>query len=336
MNTDDQPVRGAGPRRLVLGLAAALAVITLVYLAGLHLGLWARWGLFSGALAFPGVVFAGLLAASLGLGVLALASRMRSRIVLFSVGGVTGALLVAFLVTAFTMPVPLKPDAVAEREEGQLRVLGWNVVQGAEDAASRNQLIERMQPDVVVFGELYDGNLQPGDVPAGYTSYGVRGIAVTVFVADTLPAYRVVSADESGRTSGYVMEPEDAGDAPRIVAVHLSRLSVRGDDADRNAALDWAADSCDSSNTIALGDFNSVPANMPNGTLGQCRAVGTFAPSWPSSVPPLFGAAIDNVLATAEWDAARVATLDIPGIVSDHRPIVADLEKQPSASVDSP
>jgi len=305
--------------------AAALGAITLLYLAGLHLGLGARWGLFSGTLAFPGVVFAGLLVASLVLTAVALASRRRPRRARIATGSVTAVLLAAMLMTAVTTPAPVRAEAVPARSEGALRVLAWNVQQDAEGPDTRNRLIETLQPDVVVFSELYEGNLQSGDVPPGYVGHGVRGIAVTVLVSDDLPPYRVGAVDESGATSGFVLEPETAGAAPPIVAAHLVRPGVDGDTTLRDVGLDWVAEHCASPDTIVAGDFNAVPANMPRGTLGFCRSAGAFAPSWPASAPPLFGAAIDNVLMSEKWDAERVATLEVPGIRTDHRPIVADL-----------
>ncbi|SDG82900.1 endonuclease/exonuclease/phosphatase family protein [Microbacterium sp. 77mftsu3.1] len=329
MNTGARRVRKDRFTPLLLVGAAMIAVVAIVYLAGREFGLLARWWLFSGALAFPGFVFAGMLAGSLILTFLALILRRNRKIALLGTGVVSTGLLVALLVTAFAMPATVTPDAVPARQDGQLRVLGWNVLQGAEDAASRAAVIGALQPDIVVLSELYQGNLlRDGDVPAGYVSYGVRGIAVTVLVADDLPRYRVVDADESGRTSGFVLAPEVDGAAPRIVAAHLVALSFRGDSSGRDFGLDWISSHCGSPDTIVAGDLNAVPANMPGRRLGSCRTVGAFAPSWPSMVPPLFGAAIDNVLATPEWDAARVATLDVAGIATDHRPIVADLVRR--------
>ncbi|WP_413355250.1 endonuclease/exonuclease/phosphatase family protein [Microbacterium sp. 1P06AB] len=329
MTTEERPARRDRLTPFLLIGAAALALVAIVYLAGRELGFLARWWLFSGALAFPGFVFAGMLAASLILTFLALLLRRRRKVALFGTGVVSVGLLVVLLVTAVAMPATVTPDAVPARQDGQLRVLGWNVLQGAEDAASRAALIGALHPDIVVLSELYQGNLlRDGEVPPGYVSYGVRGIAVTVLVADDLPRYRVVDADESGRTSGFVLAPEVDGAAPRIVAAHLVALSFRGDSSGRDFGLDWIASHCDSPDTIVAGDLNAVPANMPAGTLGSCRTVGTFAPTWPSMIPPLFGAAIDNVLATSEWEAARVATLDIADIATDHRPVVADLVRR--------
>ncbi|MFJ6678798.1 endonuclease/exonuclease/phosphatase family protein [Microbacterium sp. NPDC091382] len=329
MQTDERRVARDRLTRLLLVGAALIAVVAIVYIAGRELGFLARWWLFSGALAFPGFVFAGMLVGSLILTFVALIFRRRGRAAVLGTGGVSLGLLVALLVVAVSMPATVASDAVPARQDGQLRVLGWNVLQGAEDAASRAALIGALHPDIVVLSELYQGNLlRDGEVPPGYVSYGVRGIAVTVLVADDLPRYRVADADESGRTSGFVLAPEVDGAAPRIVAAHLVALSFRGDSSGRDFGLDWIASHCNSPDTIVAGDLNAVPANMPGGRLGSCRTVGTFAPTWPSMVPPLFGAAIDNVLTTSEWDAARVSTLDIAGIATDHRPIVADLVRR--------
>lgn len=322
MPEKDRPTRRG---TFLTACAAALGVIALVYITGLQVGFGARWGLFSGALAFPGIVFAGLLAASLVLSAVAVASGRASRPARIVTGSVSAGLLAAMVVTLAVTPAPIPPESLPARSADALRLLAWNVQQTAESPDARNRLIETLEPDVVVFSELYEGNLQSGDLPAGYVSYGVRGIAVTVLVTDDLPPFRVSAADDSGATSGFVLTPETDGAAPEIVAVHLVRPGIDGDTTLRDRGLDWIAEQCASPDAIAAGDFNAVAPNMPRGRLGFCRSAAAFAPSWPASIPPLFGAAIDNVLVSERWDAERVATLDVPGIRTDHRPIVADV-----------
>ena len=90
-------------------------------------------------------------------------------------------------------------------------------------------------------------------------------------------------------------------------------------------------------NVIVAGDFNSTLdhqaglAASKNASLGHCfdgalatnnAAIGT----WPTTAPPVLGAAIDHVMATSNWRFSGfrvVQNMDDAG--SDHRPVIAQL-----------
>lgn len=311
---------------IVAGLSVVTAA-TALYLLGLLFGVGSRWGLFSAALAFPGLGLLALLLMALIAGGVGWALGARGRAVMLGTGLLVAVLTVALVVTAVTTP-PTRTAASlpTKADDNAIRVLTWNVRQGDSDAQARAALLKETAPDIVVFTELYAGNLGPEDIPAGYTALGERGIAVTVLVAAHLGAYRVVASDNSGATSGVVVAPVDPNATlPRIVGVHITRMTLTGDTSLRDFGLDWVAHECAGPSTVALGDFNASPVNMPRGQLGDCAAVAAFAPSWPSSWAPLWGAPIDNVLATENWTALTTATLDIEGSETDHRPVIADL-----------
>lgn len=309
---------------IVAGLSVVTAT-TALYLLGLLFGVGSRWGLFSAALAFPGLGLLALLLMTLIAGGIGWALGVRERAVLLSTGLLGAVLTVALVVTAvITPPTRTVASLPAKPNDNAIRVLTWNVRQG--DAHARAALLKETAPDIVVFTELYAGNLGPEDIPAGYTALGERGIAVTVLVAAHLGAYRVVASDNSGATSGVVVAPVDPYAAlPRIVGVHITRMTLTGDTSLRDFGLDWVAHECAGPSTVALGDFNASPVNMPHGQLGDCAAVAAFAPSWPSSWAPLWGAPIDNVLAAHDWTALTTATLEVEGAETDHRPVMADL-----------
>jgi endonuclease/exonuclease/phosphatase (EEP) superfamily protein YafD len=125
-------------------------------------------------------------------------------------------------------------------------------------------------------------------------------------------------------TSGFVAVPSKTG-SPRIVAAHLSRQSITGDQRGWRAGLDWISTQCAQPNAIVVGDLNTTSRNL--GTLGGCSfPIQRLAPSWPTWPPSQLGASIDNVLTTRDW---RVDTLQTIGNLdrsgSDHRPIFATL-----------
>lgn len=315
---------------VLIGAASALALV-LGFVALAHLtGLGVRIAPIGGALAFPGIVLgvaAGVAALVAGF---ALLFRPRARLATLVTGALAVIVLVALGIHLVTMPALVSAGRVPPRSSTDaLRVVTWNVLQGAADHEARAELIAQTDADIAVFAELYASRAEEDPVPEGYTVLGERGIAVTVLVSDRLGAYRIVAADESGATSGIVVAPVDADSAsPTVVATHLVRpglfdaqLWVHG--------LDWVADHCRGRNALAVGDFNAAPVNMPGGRLGDCAAGASLAASWPTWLPVAAGASIDNVLAAPGWRIDEAVTLEAPGGESDHRPVFAELVPAP-------
>jgi endonuclease/exonuclease/phosphatase (EEP) superfamily protein YafD len=214
-----------------------------------------------------------------------------------------------------------------------VRVLEWNVVQGGVGAAAMPNLIERTHPDIVVFAELYADNLprlEGWSTPAGYQTLGPRETAVTVLVSKKLGTYSMNELDESGATSGFVAVPSVPG-SPRIVAAHLSRQSITGDQRGWRAGLDWISTQCAQPNAIVVGDLNTTARNV--GTLGGCSfSAQSSAPSWPTWLPSSLGASIDNVLTTRDWRVDTLQTMgNLDGSGSDHRPMFATVSPTSSA-----
>ena len=131
-----------------------------------------------------------------------------------------------------------------------------------------------------------------------------------------------------------VARPVD-GSGPTIVGVHLV-APLPGEFANWSSDLEWMAGACADPNVIIAGDFNSTIdhfTGLGNGqaTLGDCidaaavtnnAAVGT----WPTMLPPLFGAPIDRVMATKNWRVTGMRVIEnYDGYGSDHRPVLAQL-----------
>lgn len=323
-------------RRLIGALFAVafgiVATASVAYLAGLIFGGGSQWGVFAGGLALPRVGLSVLTALALATLLFAWAAGVRRRG--FVIGG---SALVTVLAVALVLHLVIVPPTrtaaqlpAAGTEDG-IRVLAWNVRHGDVDAAARAQLIRATAADVAVFLELTMEQAESGGIPDGYRLLGRPGVAIVVLVADRLDRlgpYRVVAADEEG--TGIVLEPDDSGTAnpelalPRIVAVHVMRISLRGGSDSWAAGLDWVAAQC-TGDAVALGDFNASVRNMPAGRLGSCTTVAGLAPSWPTSVSHRWGGAIDHVMTTPQRRATSAATLEVPGAPTDHRPVFAEL-----------
>lgn len=304
-----------------LGLVACAAI---AYLAGLVLGVGAQWGVFAGALALPRLGLAMLTALALAALLFAWAAGIRRRRFVLPGGVLVGVLAVTLVIhLVLVPPVRAATDLPAATENG-IRVLAWNVRHGDVDAATRAQLVSETAADVAVFPELTMDQAEAGGVPDGYRLLGVPGIAIVVLVADRLGAYRVVAEDEGG--AGIVLAPEapEAG-RPRIVAVHVARISLSGGSRMWVQGLDWVAAQCAGSDVIALGDFNASTRNLPDGGLGTCTTVAGLAPSWPTSVSYRWGGGIDHIMTTPERRAISAATLEVPGAATDHRPVFAEV-----------
>lgn len=160
--------------------------------------------------------------------------------------------------------------------------------------------------------------------------------STSLLVSTSLGGYHVDK--ESGSTSqlpSFVARPDD-GTGPAFVAVHVVS-PVPGQFTKWAADLAWTARSCNSNNVIMAGDFNATLDHFTGleatdaDVLGLCSdaaqatknaAVGT----WPAFLPPLLGAPIDHVMATASWEVTGMRVVqDRDGAGSDHRPIVVQL-----------
>lgn len=190
----------------------------------------------------------------------------------------------------------------------------------------------QVDPDVVVFTELYSADLSAWGAPDGFQVLGDPGVAVTALISERLGEYEIVSVDDSGATSGIVLAPTSSGSqSPRIVAVHLARMSVTGGTENWEYGLEWISDRC-GANTVAVGDFNAAPINMPHGRLGDCVAAAPLAGSWPAVLPPVLGASIDNVLVGGKWQASHASTIAPEVSEADHRPVFVELVPRRAAN----
>ncbi len=141
----------------------------------------------------------------------------------------------------------------------------------------------------------------------------------TVLVAPDLGEYSVIESAKDGTSNtgsvpSVVLMPID-GEGPTIVAVHA--VAPRMEEMQQwQTDLQWIADQCPQGDFILAGDFNATIDHMAGlgvegGDIGYCRDVAArtgngVTGTWPSSLPPLAGAPIDHVMASAELDSDRL------------------------------
>ncbi len=250
----------------------------------------------------------------------------------------------------------IEPSGLPEKTSTSVRVLAWNTAGEAVSADEIARTIMAQQADIVALPEttetagedialklraaghpmwVHHVQFRP-DVQKGPDSW-----QTTVLIAPSLGDYSVIesSADGSSNTgsvpSAVVMPVDGAG--PTVVAVHT--VAPRKEDmAGWSSDLRWVADQCPAGkNVILAGDFNATLDHMAGlgtdgGNMGACRDAASRSGSgglgtWPTSLPELAGAPIDHVMATAQWRASGSEVLPGSAHGSDHRALVAQLER---------
>lgn len=244
------------------------------------------------------------------------------------------ALLTGSCVVSVSAARPVSPTEITAKKTGELRVLSWNTNQDATSATAIAQLVRSVQPDIIVLPEYFGVIAAKVSVvlPSGQYSKALSwdSAASSVWVKKTLGTYLV---DTSGvpAWAGLQIRPVQPNEGrPTVVIAHLQHAGLAST-ALWNEHLGWVARACSGPNVIAVGDFNSTEQNIPAHGLGSCSDVATAlgrtsTATWPTSLPPGFGAQIDRVMAGSAWHPIRFDVIgDEDGAGSDHRPILVDL-----------
>ncbi|MFM9876761.1 MAG: endonuclease/exonuclease/phosphatase family protein [Rhodoglobus sp.] len=231
--------------------------------------------------------------------------------------------------------------------DATVRVLEWNTLGDAPGARVIAELALESDADVVALPETTRATAEE---IAALMGAGGHPMQVLVVAYDEVSSARSTAllisndlgdydTDETATTTAVlpsvVATPAD-GSGPTLVAVHaLAPLPPMMGQWESD--LRWAALACAGDNVIMAGDFNATLDHLSGiqhseaATLGNCidaglasdnAAVGT----WPTALPPLLGAPIDHVLATANWRVSGMRVIaSHDGYGSDHRPILVQL-----------
>lgn len=245
----------------------------------------------------------------------------------------------------------------------ELTVLSWNTLGDAPGAQTIATLALDAGADVVSLPETTEATadavarlMQSAGHPMTVHSIAFGHVAkarsTSLLIGTRLGEYRIdTGAGSTSQLPTVVATPAD-GSGPTIVAVHAV-APIPGEFAHWRTDLGWLASVCAGTNTIMAGDFNATidhfvglgdapgtaTANEATDSGAAARALGNCADAaaasknaavgtWPTSLPAIFGAPIDHVMATPDWKVTGmrvVESLDTAG--SDHRPIVAQLRR---------
>jgi len=253
--------------------------------------------------------------------------------------------------------------SAAAKSATELTVLSWNTLGDAPGAQTIATLALDSGADVVSLPETTEATadavarlMQSAGHPMAVHSIAFGQVAkarsTSLLIGTKLGEYRIdTGTGSTSQLPTVVAKPAD-GSGPTIMAVHVV-APIPGEFAHWRTDLGWLASACAGTNTIMAGDFNAtidhfVGLGGAPGTatdnrataggaaariLGNCTdaavasknaAVGT----WPTSLPAIFGAPIDHIMATPDWKVTGmrvVENLDTAG--SDHRPIVVQLRR---------
>ncbi|WP_167142267.1 endonuclease/exonuclease/phosphatase family protein [Canibacter zhoujuaniae] len=230
----------------------------------------------------------------------------------------------------------------------QLRILSFNT----DQVVSEEELLElaaQTKPDIIVLPEdnqavtsSFDCNFIPTKVTEHDGNFCEIGRQLdmnvyfwadapgqTLFVSNKLGEYLPINHDTPPWAGFYAQPVDPTSASPKITVAHLQRpeFGIGTDWWQRH--FSWAKKMCSEPRSIAVGDFNATTRNIGSDALGACQDISSAlgekqAGTWPSLLPPAFGAAIDHVYIGSAYQPLWFGVLaDSHG--SGHRPIFAIL-----------
>ena len=234
-------------------------------------------------------------------------------------------------------------DVSARGSADSITVLSWNTQGGATTAAEVAELAARTRADIVALPETDD--VAAAEIAHLLTERGVRmnaqttgeWIPTSLLVSERLGSYRheVAAGSTPGLPSG-VWVPQGGGSGsrgsmPTIVVAHPMPPLPSSMQAWRDG-LDWVARQCRirGPEVVIAGDFNATLDHLPAtpGCSDAARATGAAGwGSWPATAPSWFAAPIDHILVGEAWRTVAFQVVNSDQEGSDHRAIVAVLER---------
>lgn len=241
-----------------------------------------------------------------------------------------------------TDPLPRDPHAPRASAAGpaELTVVVANTMLGRADPQPLAELAARVGADVVSLPEAGTGEGgrvraalgDRGITVAGFTTPQVGVVSpTTLLVSDRLGSYAEVAQSDGGPGAVTVGPVGHAG--PLIAVAHPFPPLGRRRTATWRALARRAVDVCRSAPDVVLaGDFNATVDHPALQDLAPCvdaasqRGAAAYG-TWPDSIPPVLGGALDHVLVTAaRWRVVSYSVAPIPG--SDHRAVVVRLQRR--------
>lgn len=242
------------------------------------------------------------------------------------------------------------PSALPSPSQHQIRILSWNTLGDEVSVAALADAADEAKAEIIVLPETTNTHaaelaaLLLSDLGSEYAVHTVdldpnyKALSTSVLIEKDLGEYRIT--DAYGNTNvvpSVVLEPVDRGSRPRIVALH-SVSPISGEMESWRKDYAWLGSICQLPNTIIAGDANATPDHLRS--LAGCSIASVDSGAgglgtWPTTLPAILGAPVDQVLFTSKWKAAGYSVMgghDNDG--SDHRPVVAVLVHDNSTVTD--
>lgn len=233
------------------------------------------------------------------------------------------------------------PGELPSPQSEQIRVVSWNTLGDKVALESLADVADRSHAEVIVLPETTKAHADAlarmlrNDLGTDFAVHTVsfdpnyKALSTSVLIDKALGTYAISTG--YGNTSvvpSVVLEPADSSSKPRIVGIHsVSPITEEMDSwkVDR----DWLATICALPNTVIAGDANATAdqlRSLKGCDLSSVQAGAGGLGTWPTTLPAILGAPIDQVLTTGEWKATGFAVYsEEDGSGSDHRPIAAVL-----------
>jgi endonuclease/exonuclease/phosphatase family metal-dependent hydrolase len=262
---------------------------------------------------------------------------------------IVGRLLLTLFVAAVAVPPPAQEPVIADA----LRVVSYNIKHGRGNDNVVNlertaAVIRAQQPDIVGLQEVDDRAERSGRVPQAewlgktlgmqhafgkFMDFQGGAYGMAILTRQPITATHAVSLPEGNepRVALTVRTQLPDGSPLTIVNVHFDWVR---DDSFRYAQAETLATYLDQLKTpyILLGDFNDVPESRTLALFktraGEARKPTADRFTFSATEP---AREIDFIFFAppAEWQTREVRVVD-ERVASDHRPVVAVLERRPN------
>lgn len=199
-------------------------------------------------------------------------------------------------------------------------------------------VIKANKIDVVILPEV--GWLTAVDVGKKLAAHGFlnhtfapESANTSVIISDRLAALGSYSVDESTPPwAGVTIRPKNiSAQTPVIVGVHFQQPAISSTSTWK-MHTEWVRKMCSEDQYIAVvGDFNSTLNTLGSGSFPGCRDVASAhgagaAATWPTSLPPFMGIAIDRFFLGDRYDVDDATFYVDRGLSgSDHWAIIGSI-----------
>lgn len=235
------------------------------------------------------------------------------------------------------------PAELPRPKAEQIRVMAWNTLGDEVAVETIAEVADETFAQIIVLPETTSEHAQllaaqlKNDIGKDFAVHTLafdqvyKARSTSALISKKLGEYQLTNAfGSTGPLPSLVLEPVNRGSGPRIVAAHsVSPQNFVGDLGQWREDYEWLAGMCDLPNTLIIGDTNATPdqlRNLHGCTLASLTSRAGGLGTWPTTLPAILGAQVDQVMTTGNWTSAGFRVIsDYDSVGSDHRPVAAVL-----------